>query len=163
MSLINYAKDYFVKDNSDFNQSLLNIINYIENVNDTEDVLCNELILLHNLDLNIYTRKKLKIENMIGNCQRGLEEYILFRTNKEQYLETIYRRNQYNRRGVDINRDTIFEYCIKQVIKGLRDLKKLATLSHQMQNLYDVRVNRLKQICKNYTQDRKAFLEEHIK
>lgn len=71
-------------------------INLMKNSNHITEVLTNELIILQNFDINIHNNNENKIENRVILCNTAIEEYELFNTDKEKYLEKTYKRNLSN-------------------------------------------------------------------
>lgn len=94
--LVAFAKEKFEKNNNILNKSLSMCINLIKNSNNITEVLTNELIILQNFDINIHNNNENKIENRVILCNTAIEEYELFNTDKEKYLEKTYKRNLSN-------------------------------------------------------------------
>lgn len=155
---VGLSKGIFDENNNIFNISLKECIDFVNKANTITDVLNYELILTQNLDINNHNNSEKKIDNRVNLYNMALEEYELFYTNKDEYLNKISKRNIFNPKGIDINKDTIFEQSIKKLIVGLGTEKNASTVSAQMFELYETRQNKLKQICQDFSKERKEFL-----
>ena len=149
--------------NNIVNNSLFTCIDMIKKSNGIKDILNNELILLQNFDINIYNNSEKKIDNRINLCHTALEEYELFNNNKELYLEKTYKRNMFSPKEIDLTKDTLFEQSVKTLIINLGNEKNALATSPQLVELYDLRQDKLRDICKEFTQKRQNFLSQHIK
>lgn len=163
LNTVGLAKDIFDYNNNLFNSPLKDCINLVNNAGKIDDVLNIELVLLQNLDMNNHNNSEQKIDNRVNLCHTALEEYTLFNTDKGKYLETIYKRNTFNPKGIDINKDTLFEQSVKKLIISLGTEKNASTVSAQFFELYEARQDKLRQVCREFTQERKSFLSQHIK
>ena len=103
-----------------------------------------------------------KIDSRVSLCNIALKEYQLLNNNKEQYLEKVFQRNVFSSKEIDINKDTIFEQSVKKLIVSLGNEKNSSAVSPQLFELYEIRQDKLKEICKEFTQERKGFLSQHI-
>lgn len=160
---VEFAKDTFEEINSIINTPLSTCIDVLKKSSGINDVLNNESILLQNFDINYYNNNETKIDSRVHLCNIAIEEYELFNTNKEQYLNKLYQRNRFSSKEIDINKDTIFEQSVKKMIVSLSKEKQANTVSPQIIELYELRMNKLKQICKEFTKKRKEFFLQHIK
>lgn len=158
LNTVGLAKGFFDENNNNFNVALQDCIQLVNKADNIVDILNIELILTQNLDVNIYNNSEKKIDNRVNLYNIALEEYELFYTNKDEYLNKISKRNIFNPKGIDINKDTIFEQSIKKLIVGLGTEKNASTVSAQMFELYETRQNKLKQICQDFSKERKEFL-----
>lgn len=156
------AKDTFEKVGNNINNSLSACIEMVKNSHRIEDVLTNELILLQNFDIIFCNNNYEKINNRVNLCNLAFDEYNLFNTDKEKYLEKLHERNRFNSKGIDINKDSIFELSIKSLTISLGKEKKLAFTYPQIVELYEIRQNKLREIRKEFTKEYKAFLSKHI-
>ena len=159
---IHLAKGFFEEHNNVFNASLKGCIEMLNKADKISDILDNELALLQNLDINDHNNSEKKIDNRVNLCYAALKEYQLFSTDKEKYLKNIYEKNRFNPKGIDINKDTIFEQSVKKLIISLGTEKNTPTVSAQMFELYEARQEKLRQVCKEFSKERKAFLSKHI-
>ncbi|WP_300720600.1 hypothetical protein [uncultured Brachyspira sp.] len=148
--------------NNIVNNSLSKCIDMIKKSSSIKDVLNNELILLQNFDINYHNNNEVKIDSRVNLCNIALEEYQLLNNNKEQYLEKVFQRNVFSSKEIDINKDTIFEQSVKKLIVNLGNEKNSSAVSPQLFELYEIRQNKLKEICKEFTLKRQAFLSQHI-
>lgn len=146
-----------------FNSSLSECIELVKQAGNITEVLKSEIMLMQNLDINRYNNSEKKIDNRVNLCYAALKEYQLFSTDKEQYLKNIYEKDRFNPKGVDINKDTIFEQSIKKLIISLGTEKNTSTVSAQFFELYEARQDKLRQVCQEFSKERKAFLLKHIK
>ncbi len=144
------------------NKSLSTCIDILKKSSGIKEVLNNELILLQNFDINHHNNNEAKIDSRAHLCNTALEEYDLFNTNKEQYLEKVFQRNVFSSKEIDINKDTIFEQSVKKMIVSLGKEKQANSASPQLIELYDLRMDKLREICKEFTKERKTFLSQHI-
>ena len=144
------------------NKSLSTCIDILKKSSGIKEVLNNELILLQNFDINHHNNNEAKIDSRAHLCNTALEEYDLFNTNKEQYLEKVLQRNVFSSKEIDINKDTIFEQSVKKMIVSLGKEKQANSASPQLIELYDLRMDKLREICKEFTKERKTFLSQHI-
>lgn len=94
------AKDTFEKVGNNVNNSLSACIEMVKNSHRIEDVLTNELILLQNFDIIFCNNNYEKINNRVNLCNLALNEYNLFNTDKEKYLEKLHERNRFNSRCI---------------------------------------------------------------
>lgn len=163
LNTVGLAKGFFDENNNHFNTSLHDCIQLVNNTNNIVDILSNELILTQNLDINHYNSSEKKIDNRVNLYNIALEEYELFSTDKDEYLNKINKRNMFNPNGIDINKDTIFEQSVKKLIISLGTEKNASTVSAQFFELYEARQDKLRQVCREFTQERKSFLSQHIK
>ena len=159
---VELAKDTFEEINNIVNNSLSKCIDMIKKSSSIKDVLNNELILLQNFDINYHNNNDVKIDSRVNLCNIALEEYQLLNNNKEQYLEKVFQRNVFSSKEIDINKDTIFEQSVKKLIVSLGNEKNSSAVSPQLFELYEIRQDKLKEICKEFTQERKGFLSQHI-
>lgn len=157
------AKDAFEEINNIVNNLLSKCMEILKTSIDIKDVLNNELILLQNFDINIYNNSEQKIDSRVNLCKTALEEYELFNNNKELYLEKTYKRNMFSPKEVDLAKDTLFEQSIKKLVSNLGNEKNALTASPQLIELYELRQNKLKEICKEFTKKRQTFLSQYIK
>ena len=157
------AKDIFDYNNNLFNSPLKDCVDLVNNASKIDDVLNIELVLLQNLDMNNHNNSEQKIDNRVNLCHTALEEYILFDMDKDKYLETVYKRNIFNPKGIDINKDSIFEQSVKKLIISLGTEKNASSVSAQLFELYETRQEKLRQVCKEFSKERKAFLSKHFK
>ena len=148
--------------NSIINESLINGIDLIKKSSNIKEVLNNELIMLQNFDINHYNKNEEKIDNRVHYCNTAIEEYDLFTTDKKTYLNKVYQRNMFSPKEIDINKDSIFEQSVKKLIINLGKEKQANSISPQLIKLYEVRMDKLKEICKEFTKERKAFMSQHI-
>lgn len=158
---VNLAKDTFEQINNIVNAPLSTCIDMLKKSSSIKDVLDNELTLLQHFDIN-YHNNEAKIDNRVYLCNIAREEYDLFNTNKEQYLNKVFQRNIYSSKGINIDADTNFEQSVKKLITYLGKEKRADSISPQMIELYEIRIDKLKEICKEFTKERKAFLSQHI-
>ncbi len=159
---VELAKDTFEEINNIVNNSLSKCIDMIKKSSSIKDVLNNELILLQNFDINYHNNNDVKIDSRVNLCNIALEEYQLLNNNKEQYLEKVFQRNVFSSKEIDINKDTIFEQSVKKLIVSLGNEKNSSAVSPQLFELYEIRQDKLKEICKEFKQERKGFLSQHI-
>lgn len=159
---VEFAKDTFEQINNIVNKSLSTCIDIIKKSSGIKDVLNHELILLQNFDINYHNNNEVKIDSRVHLCNIAIEEYDLFNTNKEQYLEKVFQRNVFSSKEIDINKDTIFEQSVKKMIVSLGKEKQANSTSPQLIELYDLRMDKLREICKEFTKERKTFLSQHI-
>ena len=159
---VELAKDTFEEINNIVNNSLSKCIDMIKKSSSIKDVLNNELILLQNFDINYHNNNDVKIDSRVNLCNIALEEYQLLNNNKEQYLEKVFQRNVFSSKEIDINKDTIFEQSVKKLIVSLGNEKNSSAVSSQLFELCEIRQNKLKEICKEFMQERKGFLSQHI-
>lgn len=157
------AKETAEEINNIVNNSLSKCIETIKKSSNIKDVLNNELILLQNFDINIYNNSEKKIDNRVNLCHTALEEYELFNNNKELYLEKTYKRNMFSPKEIDLTKDTLFEQSVKKLIINLGNEKNALATSPQLVELYELRQDKLRDICKEFTQMRQNFLSQHIK
>lgn len=148
--------------NSIVNTPLSMCIDMLKKSSGIKEVLNNELILLQNFDINYHNNNEAKIDSRVHLCNIAIEEYDLFNTNKEQYLNKLYQRNMFSSKEIDINKDTIFEQSVKKNIVSLGKEKQANTVSPQIIDLYEIRMDKLKEMCKEFTKERKAFLSQYI-
>ena len=156
------AKETAEKINSIINNSLVDCIDLIKKSSNIKEVLNNELIMLQNFDINHYNKNEEKIDNRVHYCNTAIEEYDLFTTDKKTYLNKVYQRNMFSPKEIDINKDSIFEQSVKKLIINLGKEKQANSISPQLIKLYEVRMDKLKEICKEFTKERKAFMSQHI-
>lgn len=156
------AKEKAEQINNIVNKSLSTCIDMLKKSSGINDVLNNELILLQNFDINYHNNNEAKIDSRVHLCNIAIEEYDLFNTNKEQYLNKLYQRNMFSSKELDINKDTIFEQSVKKMIVSLGKEKQANSASPQLIELYDLRMDKLREICKEFTKERKTFLSQHI-
>ena len=147
--------------NSIINESLINGIDLIKKSSNIKEVLNNELIMLQNFDINHYNKNEEKIDNRVHYCNTAIEEYDLF-NNKKIYFNKVCQRNMFSSKEIDIKRDTVFEKSVKKLIINLGKEKQANSISPQLIKLYEVRMDKLKEICKEFTKERKAFMSQHI-
>ena len=83
--------------------------------------------------------------------------------NKESYLEKTYKRNMFSPKEIDLTKDTLFEQSVKTLIINLGNEKNALATSPQLVELYELRQDKLRDICKEFTQKRQNFLSQHIK
>ena len=160
---VEFAKDTCEQINNIVNKPLSTCIDIIKKSSDIKDVLNNELILLQNFDINIHNNSEKKIDNRVNLCHTALEEYDLFNNNKESYLEKTYKRNMFSPKEIDLTKDTLFEQSVKTLIINLGNEKNALATSPQLVELYELRQDKLRDICKEFTQKRQNFLSQHIK
>lgn len=159
---VELAKSRAEEISSIVNTPLSMCIDMLKKSSGIKEVLNNELILLQNFDINYHNNNETKIDSRVHLCNIALEEYDLFNTNKEQYLEKVFQRNIFSSKELDINKDTIFEQSVKKMIVSLGKEKQANSASPQLIELYDLRMDKLREICKEFTKERKTFLSQHI-
>lgn len=159
---VELAKSRAEEISSIVNTPLSMCIDMLKKSSGIKEVLNNELILLQNFDINYHNNNEAKIDSRVHLCNIGLEEYDLFNTNKKQYLEKVFQRNIFSSKELDINKDTIFEQSVKKMIVSLGKEKQANSASPQLIELYDLRMDKLREICKEFTKERKTFLSQHI-
>ncbi len=159
---VELAKDTTEESNSIFNNSLVDCIDLIKKSSNIKEVLNHELIMLQNFDINYHNKNEEKINNRINYCSIAIDEYDLFNTDKKRYLNKAYQKNMFSSKEIDINKDSIFEQSVKKLIINLGKEKQANCTSPQLIKLYEVRMDKLKEICKEFTKERKAFMSQHI-
>ena len=147
--------------NSIINESLINGIDLIKKSSNIKEVLNNELFMLQNFDINHYSKNEKKINNLVTYCNMAIEEYDLF-NNKKIYFNKVCQRNMFSSKEIDIKRDTVFEKSVKKLIINLGKEKRVDYILPQLVELYEVRIDKLKEICKEFTKERIAFMSKHI-
>lgn len=156
------AKETAEKINSIINNSLVDCIDLIKKSSDIKEVLNNELVMLQKFDINHYSKNEKKIDSLVTYCNMAIEEYDLFDNNKKIYFNKVYQRNMFSSKEIDIKQDTVFEKSVKKLIINLNKEKRLDHVLPQLVELYEVRIDKLKEICKEFTKERIAFMSKHI-
>lgn len=163
VNTLDLAKDVFENNTNLFNAPLSICIDLVNKTNGINEVLNTEIALLQKFDINSHNNTENKIDNRVNLCYATLKEYQLFNTDKEQYLKNIYEKNRFNPKGIDINKDTFFEQSVKKLIIYLGNEKNASSVSAQLYELYEARQEKLRQVCKEFSKERKAFLSKHFK
>lgn len=152
------AKVELNKGNFDFMDSILNIAcEIIQNEKDINNILKNEIKCLEIFDVTPLEKNIEVLNNKIIACNIAIKENYFFETNKEQYLDEFLSKKFQN-----IEYDSAFEKSSKEIIQYLGLEKREKTLTETMEKFYELRQDKIREICKEFTKERKAFLSQHI-
>ena len=138
------AKQYFqIGDIESFNKLVDYSCDIIKNAKDINSVLLFEAICLDVFDTNLINNNN---------------ENNLFENNKETYLNIFL-----SSRIKDIKQDSAFEKSSKELIRYLGTEKRSILINEKVNDLIELRREKLRDICKEFTQKRQNFLSQHIK
>ena len=153
------AKQYFQIGNIEsFNKLVDYSCDIIKNAKDINSVLLFEAICLDVFDTNLINNNIDKISNKLIACNIAINENNLFEYNKETYLN-----NFLSSRIKDIKQDSAFEKSAKELIRYLGTEKRSILINEKVNDLIELRREKLRDICKEFTQKRQNFLSQHIK
>ncbi len=152
------AKEELKTGNYDLMDSFLNIAcNIIEKEKDINNILKNEIKCLEIFDVNPFGKNIDVLNNKVIACNTAIKENNLFETNKEQYLDEFLSNKFQN-----IKNDSAFEKSSKEVVRYLGMEKREKVLTVTMEKFYELRQDKIREICKEFTLKRQAFLSQHI-
>ncbi|WP_300720603.1 hypothetical protein [uncultured Brachyspira sp.] len=129
----------------------------IQKEKDINNILKNEIKCLEIFDINPFGKNIDVLNNKVIACNTAIKENNLFETNKEQYLDEFLSNKFQN-----IKNDSAFEKSSKEVVRYLGLEKREKTLTATMEKFYELRQNKIREICKEFTLKRQAFLSQHI-
>ena len=140
--------------------TLLNLAcNIIEAEKDINNILKNEIKCLEIFDINPFQTNIDVLNNKIIACNTAIKENNLLDTNKKQYLDD-FLLNRFK----DIRQNSAFEKAGKELIRYLGGEKRSSKIvTKAMEYFYELRQDKLRDICKEFTQKRQNFLSQHIK
>ena len=148
------AKEELKTGNYDLMDSFLNIAcNIIEKEKDINNILKNEIKCLEIFDVNPFGKNIDVLNNKVIACNTAIKENNLFETNKEQYLDEFLSNKFQN-----IKNDSAFEKSSKEVVRYLGMEKREKVLTVTMEKFYELRQDKIREICKEFTLKRQAFL-----
>lgn len=151
----NHIEGYY-KEMDTFLDSSSDIIMKEKNIN---NILRNEIKCLETFDINPFETNIGVLNNKIIACNTAIKENNLLDTNKKQYLDDFL-----SNRFQDIKQDSAFEKAGKELIRYLGGEKRSGKIvTKVMESFYELRQDKLRDICKEFTKKRQDFLSQHIK
>ena len=157
-TFLNQAYYYHINGNYKKMDKLLKAASeIIQKEKDINNILKNEIKCLEIFDINPFGKNIDVLNNKVIACNTAIKENNLFETNKEQYLDEFLSNKFQN-----IKNDSAFEKSSKEVVRYLGMEKREKVLTVTMEKFYELRQDKIREICKEFTLKRQAFLSQHI-
>lgn len=157
-TFLNQAYYYHINGNYKKMDKLLKAASeIIQKEKDINNILKNEIKCLEIFDVNPFGKNIDVLNNKVIACNTAIKENNLFETNKEQYLDEFLSNKFQN-----IKNDSAFEKSSKEVVRYLGMEKREKVLTVTMEKFYELRQDKIREICKEFTLKRQAFLSQHI-
>ncbi len=153
-TFLNQAYYYHINGNYKKMDKLLKAASeIIQKEKDINNILKNEIKCLEIFDVNPFGKNIDVLNNKVIACNTAIKENNLFETNKEQYLDEFLSNKFQN-----IKNDSAFEKSSKEVVRYLGMEKREKVLTVTMEKFYELRQDKIREICKEFTLKRQAFL-----
>ncbi len=153
-TFLNQAYYYHINGNYKKMDKLLKAASeIIQKEKDINNILKNEIKCLEIFDINPFGKNIDVLNNKVIACNTAIKENNLFETNKEQYLDEFLSNKFQN-----IKNDSAFEKSSKEVVRYLGMEKREKVLTVTMEKFYELRQDKIREICKEFTLKRQAFL-----
>ncbi len=157
-TFLNQAYYYHINGNYKKMDKLLKAASeIIQKEKDINNILKNEIKCLEIFDINPFGKNIDVLNNKVIACNTAIKENNLFETNKEQYLDEFLSNKFQN-----IKNDSAFEKSSKEVVRYLGMEKREKVLTVTMEKFYELHQDKVREICKEFTQKRQEFLSQHI-